>query len=112
MAFDLRSMVDEVRLDVVPDGTDMVQFVVSDTGIGLRPEDQQVVFESFRQVDGSATRRFGGSGLGLAICRELVELMGGTITIASEPGSGSVFVVRLGLPAPRPAAENRVATDL
>jgi signal transduction histidine kinase len=76
----------------------LVEFVVSDTGIGIREEDQTTVFESFRQVDGSTTRRYGGNGLGLAICKELTELMGGTITFHSQFGAGTTFVVRVPLP--------------
>jgi signal transduction histidine kinase len=75
-----------------------VEFSVSDTGIGLREEDQELVFESFHQVDGSMTRHYGGNGLGLAICKELTELMGGSITLESQFGAGSTFVVRLPLP--------------
>ncbi|MCW2736330.1 MAG: response regulator [Nocardioides sp.] len=75
----------------------VVEFVVSDTGIGISPEDLPRVFESFRQVDGSSTRRYGGTGLGLAICTQLTELMGGHLTATSELGHGSVFVARLPL---------------
>ena len=64
-----------------------------DTGIGIREEDQESVFESYRQVDGSTTRRYGGNGLGLAICKELTELMNGTITVQSQFGAGSTFVI-------------------
>ena len=74
-----------------------VEFIVSDTGIGLREEDQELVFESFHQVDGSTTRSYGGNGLGLAICKELIELMGGSIAMQSQFGAGSTFVVRLPL---------------
>jgi signal transduction histidine kinase len=75
-----------------------VEFEVNDTGIGIDVEDQESVFESYRQVDGSTTRRFGGTGLGLAICRELTELMGGSITMQSQLGVGSTFVIRIPLP--------------
>ncbi|MET1059745.1 MAG: ATP-binding protein [Nocardioides sp.] len=76
---------------------DVVEFVVHDTGIGIPVQDQVSVFESFRQVDGTTTRRYGGSGLGLAICKELTQLMGGSITLRSESGAGSSFVVRIPL---------------
>jgi PAS domain S-box-containing protein len=69
----------------------IVNFAVEDTGIGIPPEQRERIFESFHQVDGSLTRARGGSGLGLAITRQLVELMGGTIALDSEPGRGSRF---------------------
>ncbi len=71
---------------------------VSDNGIGLTNEQQQIIFEAFRQVDGSATRKFEGTGLGLAITKRFCELMGGSIGVESEAGRGSTFTVRIPLP--------------
>ena len=73
-----------------PDAAD-IRFEVLDTGIGIAPADQGRIFEPFSQVDASTTRRFGGTGLGLAISRQLVEAMGGELSVHSEPGNGSVF---------------------
>lgn len=76
----------------------LLSIQVADTGVGMSEEQQQVVFEQFRQVDSGAKRRFEGSGLGLAITRQLCRLMGGDVTLSSEPGKGSVFTVTIPLP--------------
>ena len=68
-----------------------LQFSVQDTGIGIAPEHQERIFNTFEQADGSYVRKYGGTGLGLAICKQLVELMGGSIWIESSPGKGSSF---------------------
>jgi signal transduction histidine kinase/CheY-like chemotaxis protein len=81
-----------------------VSFRVSDQGIGIAPENLELIFEGFRQVEGGATRRFGGTGLGLAISRRLVGLHGGTLTVESTLGQGSTFVASFPL-EPGPAVE-------
>ncbi len=81
-----------------------VLLAVSDTGLGVDDTDREAIFEVFRQLDGSATRRYEGTGLGLAICEQLTELMGGTITVSGAAGVGSTFTVRLPLRAGDPGA--------
>ena len=77
------------------DGRDWIEIAIADSGIGMTPEQQTKVFEEFSQADASTAQRFGGTGLGLAITRKLARMMGGDVTVASEPGEGSVFTVRL-----------------
>jgi len=100
----------EVKLRVrkVADGRNWVEFAVADTGIGMTPEQQAKLFEEFTQADSSTARRYGGTGLGLAITRKLARMMGGDVTVASEPGKGSVFTVRLPAGAER---ATRAATN-
>jgi signal transduction histidine kinase len=87
----------EVKLAArkVSNGSGFVEFAVSDTGIGMTPEQQAKLFEEFSQADATTAQRFGGTGLGLAITRKLARLMGGDVTVTSEPGKGSIFTVRL-----------------
>jgi signal transduction histidine kinase/CheY-like chemotaxis protein len=90
------------EVDVASSGG--LRMVVRDTGIGIAPEKLPTLFEKFIQADNSATRRFGGTGLGLAICRELTQMMGGTIVVESREGHGSTFVVELPLERGKPAS--------
>ena len=84
-----------LRARKVVDGHSWVEFAVADTGIGITPEQQAKLFEEFTQADTSTARQYGGTGLGLAITRKLARMMGGEVTVASEPGKGSAFTVRL-----------------
>ena len=95
------------------DGRANLEFTVRDTGIGIPSERQRDLFSPFTQVDDSITRRFGGTGLGLSICKQLVEMMGGAIRVASTPGQGSEFRfnVVLGI-NPHPALADRLSHHL
>ena len=83
-------------------GGDRLVFRVTDTGIGVTPEQQHTLFEAFSQADSETTRRFGGTGLGLAICRRLAELMGGQVTMESAPGVGTTMRFDVVFPRARP----------
>ncbi len=100
------------------DAAEVLTFRVADSGIGMNPEELAHLFLPFEQADSSTTRRFGGTGLGLAISKRLLDLMGGQISVSSQPGQGSVFEVNLpllhaeGLAAARaPAVESAVLTQ-
>lgn len=93
----------------IPDGSGKygICFSVRDTGIGMTSDLQQMVFDMFSQVDGSATRRYGGMGIGLALCRKIVEKMGGALTLTSREGEGSVFLFVLSLKLVEPSVARR-----
>ncbi|MBS1970514.1 MAG: response regulator [Bdellovibrionales bacterium] len=85
----------QVALSVRRIGVDRVLFTVADTGIGIAKEQQEVIFEAFRQADGTDSRKYSGTGLGLAISRDLAHLLGGEISVTSEAGKGSQFGLNL-----------------
>lgn len=108
----------EVSLSVSADPQG-VRFDVRDTGIGIHPSQQEVIFDAFCQADGTTNRKFGGTGLGLSISRDLAHLLGGNISVSSEPGKGSCFslviptqYVERDQPAPRSAAAAQTAQPL
>jgi CheY-like chemotaxis protein len=84
-----------VSLDSEADPKTQFRFAVNDSGIGIAPEELAHIFDAFRQLDASTTRKYGGTGLGLTICQKLVEVMGGTIAAESEVGLGSTFWFRI-----------------
>ena len=93
------------------DGTEWIMFRVSDTGIGLSPEQIVRLFQSFTQADASTTRKFGGTGLGLALTRRFCQMMSGDVTVHSVPGEGSVFTIKLPATVSEPIGEPAVLIE-
>ena len=98
-----------VAINVTVDADDWIEIAVSDTGIGMSPEQRDRLFADFSQADSSTTRKYGGTGLGLAISQRFCRMMGGDVTVESEPGKGSIFRVRL--PLEVPSAERTAVPD-
>ena len=95
----------EIALEIKPlfeNGDPLARISVSDTGIGINEQDQEIIFEEFRQLDGSSTRRYGGTGLGLGLCKKLAQSLGGRIEVESEIGRGSKFSLILPPRKPQP----------
>lgn len=100
-----------VTLSAEPFGPDRVRMIVSDTGPGIDKDKFGLIFEKFRQLDSSLTREHSGTGLGLAITRELTQLLGGSIEVASEIGQGATFTVTLPIEAPARVQQKLVALN-
>jgi signal transduction histidine kinase len=101
----------DVRRDVAG-GRTVVRFAVTDTGVGMTPQQTDKIFEAFTQADVTTTRKYGGTGLGLAIVSRFCDLMGGTVRVDSRPGAGSSFYVELPLEVVDEGVEPHVAADV
>jgi signal transduction histidine kinase len=100
LKFTERGKIDLNLRRLYDDSKEFIEIAVADTGIGIKPEDQETIFEDFRQLDGSSTRQYGGTGLGLGLCKKLAAALGGEIRLSSEVGVGSVFSLRLPVKSP------------
>ncbi len=96
----------EAARELSPTKSDWIVFRVSDTGIGMTPEQQDRVFEAFSQADASTARDFGGTGLGLTITKTFCRMMGGDVTLTSSPGKGTTFIIRLPTEVREPDVES------
>jgi signal transduction histidine kinase/CheY-like chemotaxis protein/HPt (histidine-containing phosphotransfer) domain-containing protein len=99
-----------LAVDADPERSDRLRFTIADTGIGIAPQALAHIFEPFSQADGSVARRFGGSGLGLAVCRGLLDVLGGSIDLTTEPGRGTTFTVLF--PVREAAAPSAATADV
>jgi signal transduction histidine kinase/CheY-like chemotaxis protein len=99
----------EAAREISPAKADWIVFRVSDTGIGMTPEQQDRVFEAFSQADASTARDFGGTGLGLTITKTFCRMMGGDVALTSEPGKGTTFIIRLPTEVREPKPESAAA---
>ncbi len=101
-----------VELQIQPADGNRVSFSVIDSGIGIPTEQQEVIFEAFRQADGTTNRKYGGTGLGLSISRQLATLLGGSISVVSEPHRGSTFTLTIPIELKDPIGNSIVASAL
>jgi signal transduction histidine kinase/CheY-like chemotaxis protein len=101
----------EAAREISPPKADWIVFRVSDTGIGMTPEQQDRVFEAFSQADAATARDFGGTGLGLTITKTFCRMMGGDVALTSEPGKGTTFTIRLPTEVREPKAESAAASE-
>jgi signal transduction histidine kinase/CheY-like chemotaxis protein len=101
----------EAAREISPTKADWIVFRVSDTGIGMTPEQQGRVFEAFSQADAATGRDFGGTGLGLTITKTFCRMMGGDVALTSEPGKGTTFIIRLPTEVREPKAESAAASE-
>jgi signal transduction histidine kinase len=108
LKFTERGRIDLTLQAIHEAGEDFVKIAVADTGIGIRREDQEIIFEDFRQLDGSSSRHYGGTGLGLSLARKLAAALGGRIQVWSEVGVGSVFSLMLPLKASPTISDGKV----